>query len=239
MIRSVLGSRASIGGVLGSGRGGAAAAAWYLAGGVSAANCVAAYQPIGAASLAASYTNLANPGTYDAAPGVAPTFNTATGWGFTGTQWLTLGNVITGTGARTIIARYGGTSSQSVIVGLSAETLVSGALAEFNLTPEIALRISGGNRIWGSGTTSNVVVAVTGPASGSTSNLIAYKDGSALSPTSTAAANYNTGTKGAVIGKGTYGTPPFFSGSIQAVAIYNVALSAATVAALSAAMAAL
>jgi hypothetical protein len=49
---------------------------WYVAG----QTCVAAYQPIGAPSLAASYVILANPGTYDAAPGVAPTFDAATGW---------------------------------------------------------------------------------------------------------------------------------------------------------------
>ena len=73
----VLGSRAAMGYVLGRGAG--AAAQWWLSGGVSAANCVAAYQPIGATSLAASYTNLANPGTYTAAPGVAPTFDAATG----------------------------------------------------------------------------------------------------------------------------------------------------------------
>ena len=49
---------------------------------------VVAYQPKGAASLAASYVNLANPGTYDAAPGVAPTWDAVTGWVFTGTEWL-------------------------------------------------------------------------------------------------------------------------------------------------------
>ncbi len=49
--------------------------------------CVAAYQPIGAASLAASYSNLANPGTYDCtvfAGHTAPTFATETGWTFDG-----------------------------------------------------------------------------------------------------------------------------------------------------------
>lgn len=72
----------------------AAAVPWWLSGGIAAANCVAAYQPIGAASLAASYINLANPGTYDAAPGVAPTFNAATGWTFDGaTQYLKTGIV--------------------------------------------------------------------------------------------------------------------------------------------------
>lgn len=54
--------------------------------------CVAAYAAKGAADLASSYINLANPGTYNAAPGVAPTFNTADGWTFNGTtQYLTTG----------------------------------------------------------------------------------------------------------------------------------------------------
>ena len=53
---------------------------------------VVAYQPKGAASLAASYTNLANSGTYDAAPGVAPTWNATDGWIFNGVnQYLTTG----------------------------------------------------------------------------------------------------------------------------------------------------
>lgn len=54
--------------------------------------CLAAWQPIGAASLAASYVNLANPGTNDASPGTAPTFGAATGWTFNGsTQYLNTG----------------------------------------------------------------------------------------------------------------------------------------------------
>lgn len=59
---------------------GGATLPWYRAGG--APMPVAAYQPIGAASLAASYVNLANPGTNDAAPGVAPTWNIVNGWMF-------------------------------------------------------------------------------------------------------------------------------------------------------------
>lgn len=76
---------------------GAAATPWYLAGGVALANVVAAYQPIGAASLAASYSNLANPGTNNAAPGVAPTHASATGWTFNGTtQYLSTPNPASG-----------------------------------------------------------------------------------------------------------------------------------------------
>jgi hypothetical protein len=69
-----------------------AAASWWLSGGISSANAIGVYQPIGAASLVASYTNLANPGVNDAAPGVAPTWASGTGWTFNGsTQFLNTG----------------------------------------------------------------------------------------------------------------------------------------------------
>ncbi len=60
---------------------------WWEAGGST--GVVAAYQPIGASDLANSYVNKANPGTYNAAPGVAPTWVANSGWTFNGTtQWL-------------------------------------------------------------------------------------------------------------------------------------------------------
>jgi hypothetical protein len=66
--------------------------AWHLAGGIAATDCVAAYDPQLAASLAASYTNINNPGAYTAAPGVAPTLAPGVGWTFDGaTQYLTTG----------------------------------------------------------------------------------------------------------------------------------------------------
>jgi len=63
-----------------------AAAPWWLAGGVAAANAIAVYQPKGAASLAASYVNLANPGTYDFAPGATPPTLDASGWVWSSTS---------------------------------------------------------------------------------------------------------------------------------------------------------
>lgn len=73
---------------------GAGSTPWYLAGGLSASDWLATFQPIGAASLAASYSNLINPGTNDAAPGTAPTFNAATGWAFASAslQYLEIGS---------------------------------------------------------------------------------------------------------------------------------------------------
>ena len=62
----------------------------WLTGGIAAADCIAAYEPDLAVDLAASYVNLANPGTYDAAPGTAPTL-VAGGWSFVNgsSQYLT------------------------------------------------------------------------------------------------------------------------------------------------------
>ena len=82
MLGGALGGAGQVGAGLGVGRGAAAVANWWEAGG--ATGCVAAYQPKGAASLAASKVNLANPGTYDAFGAVPPTFNTSTGWTFDG-----------------------------------------------------------------------------------------------------------------------------------------------------------
>lgn len=63
---------------------------WWEAGGAGGA--VFAYQPKGATDLTDSYVNLVNPGTNNAAPGVAPTWNVTDGWIFNGTtQFLTTG----------------------------------------------------------------------------------------------------------------------------------------------------
>ena len=62
---------------------------WYLAGGI--ATCVAAYAAKNAASLAASYINLPNPGTYNAAPGTAPDWDAVLGWKCPTSRILTTG----------------------------------------------------------------------------------------------------------------------------------------------------
>ena len=106
---------------LGPGSGGAAvfsgaAPGWWE---ITGRTCIAAYQPKGAANLAASYINLANPGVLNAAPGVAPTHNPATGWTFDGaTQYLTTGILIADE-TWSAFVRYSGAlgATQSWIVG--------------------------------------------------------------------------------------------------------------------------
>ena len=70
----------------------------WLTGGIPAANCIAAYNAKGAASLAASYINLANPGTYDLTEGAAPTWDVDNGWkGATGKYLKTGFTAVAGT----------------------------------------------------------------------------------------------------------------------------------------------
>jgi hypothetical protein len=67
---------------------------WWLSGGISAGDAAVVYQPQFADDLADSYVNLANPGTYNASPGIAPAWTSA-GWTFDGTtQYLGTGFVL-------------------------------------------------------------------------------------------------------------------------------------------------
>jgi hypothetical protein len=78
--------------------------------------CVAAYAAKGATSLAASYTNLTGNATYNAAPGVAPTFSSADGWTFNGsTQYLTTGIVPAATW--TMIVRFSSATNNGIVAG--------------------------------------------------------------------------------------------------------------------------
>lgn len=66
---------------------------WWLAGGISPADMVGAWQGVGAASKADSYVNLANPGVYDMTEGLeSPIWSAHWGWKFYGSpdRYLTL-----------------------------------------------------------------------------------------------------------------------------------------------------
>lgn len=60
---------------------------WWLSGGISAANAKRAYAPKGAASYAASLTNLANPGTGNATAIGSPQWDATSGWKFLNGQF--------------------------------------------------------------------------------------------------------------------------------------------------------
>lgn len=210
---------------------------WYRAGGAPLP--VAAYQPKGAASLAASYVNLANPGTYDAAPGVAPTFDAATGWTFNGLSQYLMTGIVPASVNWSMMARYsnaawhpsGSTYYGAIIGSYSVPGNHRFTIYAYSNT---AVRIQFGNDGYLDGLSSSAsgVVGFSGDTG--------YLNGSAVSGAITP---FVSPTANALLigahSKGDGGVGTFFYGNIQAVAIYNTTLTAPQVAAVSAAMAAL
>lgn len=197
----------------------AAAAGWWV---VAGKTCVAAYQPKGAASLAASYVNLANPGTYNAAPGGgAPTWASGTGWPAGSGVYLTTGIVPQSTW--TVICRFAGMISNSVMFG----SWEGGAYYQYERYYDVFYYENG------------PFVAATAPAGNA--GVIAIAD----------RACYLNGTLDKTLAAGAPSALPIYllnrnpiagvatAGSMQAFAIYSDTLSAGEVATVSSAMAAL
>lgn len=201
------------------------AAQWWLAGGISAANCLAAYLSKGAASLAASYVNLNNPGTYDAAPGVAPTLG-ADGWGFNGIdKYLTTG--IMPTNAKSMVIRFSEFTAYRYLAGSFDGTRYFGIIP-WN---PYYLFINGDDQSCKTGTVA--AAGVVGFA-----GAVAYQNGLALAaPLIVGAPSTNAITIGARNNGATRSN--FYAGNILAAAFYSSILTAPQFAAVSAAMAAL
>lgn len=205
----------------------AAASWWYVAG----KTCVAAYQPKGADDLADSYINLANPGTNNAAPGSAPSFAAATGWTFDGnTKYLTTG--IVPANGYSLILRYSGLESS---VGWFA--------GAYNGTGNNRLSVGTPNGMgkieFGSGKTVEVLNGgvVIAQAVLAVAGQQGYRDGSSAGGAISA---WDGGiTAGIDIANLGGFNETKLACSILAVAIYSDTLSAAQVATVSAAMAAL
>jgi len=197
---------------------------------VSGQTCIAAYAPKGAANLAASYVNLANPGTYDAAPGTAPSFAAATGWTFvrTSLQYLTTG--ITPANGYSIIARFSNGSVISGQVGQLAgcysgnETSRLGIMPLYYFDGIPRMYYQHGGLFYTDGIMTSGVMAAAGSG--------CYMNGTSVGTNST---SFSTAaSKTVYIGAQNGGPSPtdYFSGDIQALAIYSTTLSASDVTAL-------
>ena len=202
----------------------AGAAKWYMAGGVTP---LAAYQPKGAASLAASYVNLSNPGTYDLTLGSAPTFATATGWTFNGSsQYLKTGIVPTSENYTLIVRCANQTGAGKGLAGSlnSGLTAMLGLFARNNPKYFIANKAATDNNPIAAGTLAvtknggylngSLEVAITGAVWGGTALEL-------------------------FVGATNYTSIFYGQGDILAAAVYAATLDATQIAAVSAAMAAL
>jgi hypothetical protein len=203
---------------------------WYLSDGIPAANCLAAYQPKGAASLAASYDNLAAPGnglpdgTYDAALGVAPTWDAVNGWIFNGsTQYLKTG--IVPAAGWSFFVRFSGT--------VGTDRYIFGSYPPYMcLSQRYASKV-----IYGAGSFLEVSPYMTSGNIG-VAGQQGYRNGIAngVIPASETVRQYAF-----YIASLNWTNNPYsyYSGNIQAIAIYNITLSGPQITALNTAMAAL
>ena len=206
-----------------------AAASWWLSGGIAAANCVAAYAPKGAASLAASYSNLANPGTYDAAPGAAPDWDVTNGWKFNGSSHHLTTGIVQSSTAFSVICRFNNVTSGAWLFGHGKASNNS----RFAIAPKLS------NKIYycldGSGSTWIIVNTLITSGVLAIAGTKAYRDGV-----------QETGTMTPVLDD-TYG---FFIGAInsngsatsriaayvQAISFYDVTLTSTQIGALTTAI---
>lgn len=199
---------------------------WWLTVGVTP---IAAYAAKGAADLASSYINLANPGTFNAAPGVAPTWDVATGWTFNGTtQYLTTGVVPVNNQTWSVFVRYSAVTviNNRVLVGVSSGG--TGILRFFmRATPRVDYSNGGVLTVNGS-IPAAAVLAIAGN--------VAYRDGVAEAGNILTATG--TFTQGFFIGAHNIAgvASLFFAGNIVAVWIADSTLDAAQVATMSTAM---
>lgn len=192
---------------------------WWLSGGIAAANCIALYQSKGAASYAVSKVNLVNPGTYDLAE-VGGALNwSAVGWvGISGRYFDT--QITMGAGY-TVIARVNDSAN-------SYQHFISGGdypTAKFGFCPRWI--DYGGNILFTN--YKNAGVSGVGDHVIALAGTNGYVDG-ILKVTGATAPNSTARIYTQVGGIAKLGI---------AVAFYNTTLTAAQVAAVSTAMAAL
>jgi hypothetical protein len=201
----------------------AGGAVWYRSGG--APQPLAVYQPKGAASLATSYVNLANPGTYDLAPGVAPTFDTTTGWTFNGTTQYLVSGIVPATGWSALVRFSNAGGAQAPLIG-ARDANDDGLFMQARGTTN-RIYSYGGNRLTIAGEQASGVMAIAG--------TVAYLNG--VAETGTLPGTPTT-TQGLYVGAlNSAGAPLLFlGGKIQAIAIYSVILTGPQVAVITTAM---
>jgi hypothetical protein len=210
---------------------------WDLNGTI--ASCVAAWQGKGAASYAASKTNLANPGTYDATDGAAyPTWDTSTGWSFNGSSQYLKTNYVPSAGANlSVFARANqlanGTHAINTIVGMHA------ASSPYNgVWLRLYAKAGTYSRYGNDGVSSIISTQTTGDHVIGVAGREGFLDGTSeatFSDITQAFPAYDL-----YIGAIHYSsTIQFFYGSIYAVSIYEGVLTTAQISSLTTAMAAL
>lgn len=200
---------------------------WWLAGGIPRDACVAAYQPIGAASLAASYINLADPGTYTCSVNyTAPTLSSTNGWVFSGQGNLSTTIIWINSQKWSALMRFNGAANSSQYMF----GYWSGSAAIFGINPYTSTSTSyynGGTLTIATGGISEGVLGIAGNS--------AYRNG--IRETGNIGSPSGTNTNPIIIAGGYFDNKRVIN--IQAFVVYNSTLTADQVVSLTNAMNAL
>jgi hypothetical protein len=191
---------------------------------------VAAYEPKGAATYAASLQNLADPGTNDATEGTAPAWDTVNGWKFTaGSSHYLIGPAITKDS--TVLAQFTnrGTVNWSFVFGMR-----NAASQDYGVQPynNGAYNFKNNSNHAKAGSISSGNLAIAGTLGGYKNGALDTADG--FTGVGSGLALYI----GAFNNKGG-GASGYWTGYLQALYIYSTALSSAEVLTVYTAMAAL
>lgn len=198
----------------------------WLTGGIPVANCLAAFEPKGATNLANSYINKNTPGIGDCTLGTAPTWDATSGWKFAGVSSQYLITAVPMGSTTSVIVRFSNSSGSNTMVG----SRTSGNNGIFiRPTNATGLRYVNGAQLDVLPTLVAGVLAISGK------NV--YRNGVS---DGTIGAGNNTNTNVAYISAlNSTGVPgTYWTGYIQAIYFYNIAIDPYVVA-LTAAMNAL
>lgn len=188
---------------------------WWLSGEIDSSECVAAYQPKGAADYAASKVNLAHPGTSNAGDGTAyPTWDDSNGWKFlsSSSQYITTDIIPTKTWS-VLIRLSNITSNQNAFAfgNLDANSLGWG------IKPNYSSRT-----YYYNGITTRYVSRDTASGVFGLAGAQGYFDGYADGFATASGANPNAGI---FIGDFSGSTRRYITAYAQAFAIYNITLT--------------
>lgn len=189
---------------------------WWLAGGIPASACVAAYQAVGASDYVASKVNLANPGTYNAVDGAAyPTWDAVNGWKFDGTTHYLDTGIVPNSGW-SVICRFSNCQETGwcYFFGLSETNKMFFLNSRANISTKLRYGYGVENEI----TTAAMVSGTMGMG-----GPIGYKNGQAVG-----ALGSFTGSPSLTCYIGAFNPPNFTyipSIYIQALALYRISIS--------------
>lgn len=198
---------------------------WYLAGGIPQSTNYTIYDPASAASQAASYSNLANPGVRDAVPYNSPTWTSGLGWtGNSSNMYLDTG--VLPDANTTVIVMFQNANNGRYAFGMGDGSKNVGCIPYSSTNTYF--EAAGTNTSKAEAFTSGVV-AITG------TNV--FKNGLKCTTFSTTWSGGAATRSIFLMARNNAGTATsFFGGSIVRVAIYNFKLSDAQISAVSLAM---